>query len=238
LQFLFFAYFVSSQPKTNAMLRSILLFSIIVFSCNAYAQEPTTAQVKAKKIKSKIVTYVSESPTTMIYNYDANGYDTAVYYNTERTDRKVITYNAKGKPTLINDYDKNDNLKEVTTYTYKADGSSSAANKDTQFGLVTHYKYDKDANLTELTTPDGVVRKYSYNAKGGLTMVKCISNDPSESYTTTYTYNAKGQMTGSATKSGDNSSGKNYYEFGSNGLISKVKSTPTGKASVTYEFRF
>ena len=219
------------------MFKYFLSLVIVSITFCANAQDPTTAETKAKKIKSKTVTYGSGSDATkMVYYYDAAGYDTAYYYNGVRSSYKTIEYNTKGKPAKINIYNDDGTLKETSIYTYHTDGSSSAVNKDTRFGMSYNYKYDKNGNMLEFITPDGVTRKYTYDVKGRLIKTQCISEDVSERYIRTYTYNPKGQMLSSTTK-GETTT-KSYYEYGSNGLISKVKSTPTGKASVTYEYNF
>lgn len=217
------------------MRRSFFTFILLCFSITALAQEPTNAEIKAKKIKTKKIIY--ESGTTMMYYYDAMGNDTAIYYNGIRNSYKVIEYNRKGNPLKITAYNDEGKEKDVTSFTYKPDGSSTAVNIDAQFKMAYYYKYDKKGNMLEFKTPDGVIRRYLYNSKGLLIKTKADSEYENERYTIDYSYNAKNKRIGSVTRG--SASGSAVYEYDGKGLIKKITGTSDGITSTsTYEFGF
>jgi YD repeat-containing protein len=220
------------------MFRSTLTSCLLFLSASLFAQEATIAELKSKKVKKQTatVTYSDGTKIVTIYYYDAMGNDTATYYNGVRTNYKSIQYNRKGNIDKVLIYDNAGNEKETTVYTYNTDGSATAVNKDTQFGLAYNYKYDKNGNKTEFKIPDGTVIKYTYDSKNRLAKTQAIPGSPDDvKYVITYTYNAKNRVATSK-QTGDNPH-TGTYEYDANGLLKK-KITKAGKYKTTYTYEY
>lgn len=221
------------------MLRSLFTSTLLLFGATLFAQEATTAELKVKKVKMQTasVTYADGTITTTIYYYDSMGNDTATYYNGVRSNYKSIQYNRKGNIDKILIYDNEGKEKETTVYTYNPDGSFSAVNRDAQFGLAYHYKYDKNGNKISFQIPDGTIIKYTYDNKNRLTKTQAIPGSPDDAnYVITYTYNAKNKIATSKQVSGKSIS-NGTYEYGKDGLLKKyvIKS---GKSTTTYTYEY
>ena len=152
------------------MLRSYLTICFVCAGLSGMAQELSSLEIKAKKIKRQTVTKKYADGTTDITakEYDQWGNDTAAYHNGEKYTSTVITYAAGGKAEKATVYDKERKEKEFNTYSYKPDGSYTISNKDAAFGLTYTYNYDKAGRLLQYRIPDGTVIRYTYNAKGQL----------------------------------------------------------------------
>ncbi len=219
----------------------LITFIITLLSSSLLAQMPTEKEIKAKKIK-KITIFGkekgAESNTKTEYYYDAEGNDTARYDEGQRSSYKIIEYNTKRKPVKITDYAPDGKETGVTTYTYKADGSSAATFTDTHFGMKNTYQYDKNGKILQFSIPDGSVVKYIYNSKGLLTKQYSIPSNGGVKYTTIYTYNAKNKMVLSK-RTGDYASTGKYEYDKSTGLLIKTESiSPEYSSTSTYEYSY
>jgi YD repeat-containing protein len=208
-------------------LQKIIVAVVCLVSINTFAQGPTAAEIKAKRIKSitTITTYedTATHPDKAIVYYDASGYDTARYQNDIRKAYKKILYNRKGMPSLITEYTANGDEYEKTTYTYKPDGSYTTKNISSDYNFITTGEYDKKGNLISLTLPDGSVKKHTYNNKGRLTKAWTIPKNGGVTMVSTYTYNTKGQLIAQKT-TGDFPSTSQYI-YSSEGLLVRSSGT-------------
>ena len=222
------------------MLKSLFTCTLLFCTSALFAQEATTAEIKAKKIKKQTasVTYSDGTITATTYYYDAMGNDTATYSGDVRTNYKTIQYNRKGNIEKVLIYDNDGKEKETTTYAYYLDGSAAAVNKDSQFGLAYNYKYDKNGNKISFQIPDGTVIKYTYDSKNRLTKTQAIPGSPGDAkYIITYTYNAKNKIV--ASKQTGNNVNTGTYEYDSNGLLKKkVIKSGAYKSTYTYEYGY
>jgi YD repeat-containing protein len=219
-----------------------VLVAGIMLSGAVYAQEPTAAQIKAKKIKKLTKQYsgdASLSPEVYIYYYDENGNDTALYMNGARYSYKTISYDKSGRRITEERFFASGSKMDKTIFTYNADGSFTSLNTDSQYGLKITEAYDKKGNLLYNTIPDGTVIKYSYNAKGQKLSMFSVPIKGEKKFAVTYAYGSDGKMISSSQKDPVT---KTTYEYGANGLFKKetiVRPTRTNgnnKSVVEYIF--
>jgi hypothetical protein len=221
------------------MLRSFFTCMLFSFSVTLFAQEASPAEIKAKKIKKQTVTTKStEADQVTVTYYDDKGNDTANYNNGVRSYYKVIQYNSKGKIDKFTNYADDGRETDATVYTYNADGSAVAVNKDAQFGLAYHYTYDKNGNKTSFKIPDGTVIKYFYNSKNQLIKTQSFpAADDDVKYVIAHTYNAKNKMIKSV-QTGDNNN-TTTYEYAADGLLKKATIKGSGYTTTyTYEYGY
>jgi RHS repeat-associated protein len=92
------------------------------------------------------------------------------------------------------------NVNDVTTYTYNADGTMATQTDPNGF-VTTYATYDGFGNVTRIVQSDGVAMSLTYDAKGQPTQI--IENvDQTSSNTSTFTYDVIGQLTSFANGSG------------------------------------
>jgi YD repeat-containing protein len=203
-------------------IRYLLLVTGLLVTGGALAQQPSAAQIKAKKIKKITVLYSGDSgsiPETYVYYYDQFGNDTSLYMNGNRYSYKIISYDKNGRRVTEERFFASGDKMDKTDFTYKSDGSFTSINTDSQFGMKVTELYDKKGNQLSHTIPDGTVIKYTYNGKGQKASMYSIPIKGEKKFVVAYSYGSNGRMN-SSTRSGDSIS-KSTYVYDNNGFLKK-----------------
>lgn len=208
-----------------------LLILFLLLAVNARGQY-TPADIVKHKIA--MMSTKSGEYKTSIY-YDQWGNDTAHYINGEIYQRKTHTYK-DGKLESTSIFSASGEEYSKSTYTYNADGSSVATNKDADFGMTDYTYFDKAGRILKTVVPDGSERIYSYDKSGKLLTIKTKPMKDAAIVDVTYKYDSKNRMI-KETSNGD-FKWSNTYSYNENGLIknktvSYVDEYGAKKSSVT-----
>ena len=129
------------------------------------------------------------SGDTIDYDYDANGYLTAVTNELGHV-TDVTAVNGRGQPTSITDPNG-----KVYTLAYDALGRLTSVTEELTTDRVTAFEYDAIGQITKVTLGDGSFLSYTYNAARRLTG---IGNTAGESIA--FTHDAMGNVTSRTVK--------------------------------------
>ncbi len=206
----------------------IFISGLLLLSNVAVAQELTAAEIKKLKIKKITVETVekddheSHSSKTESF-YDANGNDTAFYFEGTRNWYKVIEYDAKQRPVTVTRFSNDGTQTNKTVFTYKPDGSFTAVENDLQYGFSTTDAFDKKGAQLTHNIPDGSIHKYVYNSKGQLTKIYSVAKKDAVQFSREYSYNSAGKVT--STKNKGDYSFKTTYAYDQKGLLKTATTT-------------
>lgn len=226
----------------------LIIFSCLLACVNIYAQH-NTQEIKQLKISKIIKQSVSSDAPTSIEKYesryDNNGNETASYIGGEQFTKLDNQYNNTGKIIRIISYDMtaNGNESSNSTYTYNADGSSTAKTTYKDFENMLEYKwFDRNGRLTKTIAPDKIEDIYTYDASGKLISVKTKPGTSDADVTDLkYTYNAKGQRIKEV--SAGSYRWTRTYTYDAKGILLKVVTVSseegvTTKTTDTYKYEF
>ncbi|MEO6253648.1 MAG: hypothetical protein ABIO79_10095 [Ferruginibacter sp.] len=203
----------------------ILICGSIFLSNTIIAQELTGAGIKKLKIKKIIVETVEEDDhetkkSKTEYFYDANGNDTALYFEGIRNWYKRIEYDARQRPASITRFSNDGTQTNKTVFTYSPDGSFIAVENDIQYGFSTTDVFDKKGSQLTHSIPDGSIHKYMYNSKGQLTKIFAVTKKDAVKFSREYRYNSAGKVI--ATKNKGEYFFNTTYEYDKKGLLKKA----------------
>jgi antitoxin component YwqK of YwqJK toxin-antitoxin module len=207
--------------KISLLLCCMLLSS----SITVLAQEVTAAEIKTRKIKKKTTVTTATDPNynpTVVYYYDAEGNDTAVYVNGGLMRTKVIKYNTDGKLVSITAYGFDKKPKELTSYSYKPDGGFTEIIKTSGSKRIVTSIYDRNSRMLRSRISGESRISCRYDKNGHLIKQLAFSTSGALLSTTVYRYDTTGKLTGTAT-TGERAN-TDVYEY-DDGLLKKVTMT-------------
>ncbi|MBK7884525.1 MAG: hypothetical protein IPJ81_12625 [Chitinophagaceae bacterium] len=230
-------------------MKNILLFISLtfIFSGNIFAQFPTAAEIKNKKIKKVTIYHEGKTPSENSYRalyFDENGNDTAFYNKGERWQYKVIQYDEQQRPLKIEEVFIHDEGRpnEITTFVYNPDGSYVSEMIDSESGAKDINEYDKDGKQLK-SNFYGRLIDFLYNEKGQLIKQVGKAKDDLRGYMWEYKYDSRGKLI-LRTFTDEYRNSKMIFEYNKEGLLSKeietenVKGFPTRTTVEKYVFSY